>query len=163
MTSLPRLHSDHKTRATRILQVFLQKSALSPGKLSSCCPAEESCTSRKAPQWPINRNCSLNLTGHHPRQLRRPGWRPSSLWKALNPPLQFRLPLLSHWKVLHAFAAKMGQQALMVLFEESLQNAWDWAVPPSWLRCISLGKPFTEYYSCLCAGGGDTNMSKLSS
>lgn len=83
MTSLPRLYFDHKTIATQILQVLLQKIEASSGKLCSCCPAEECCWSHKPPQWPINRNCSLNLPRHHPCQSRRPGWRPFSFSKGL--------------------------------------------------------------------------------
>lgn len=69
------------------------------GKVASCCLAVEFCYSHKAPQWPINCNCSLNLPQHHPCQSRHPGWRPSSFSKglkstpAISAPFQWTLSL----------------------------------------------------------------------
>lgn len=177
MTSLPRLSSAHKTKVTEIFQVFLWKGMAYPEKGSLCCPAEECCWSHKAPQWPINRNCSLNSLRHHPCQSRHVGWQPFSFSKALNPPLQFQLSTskLSHWKVLHA-SAKTGQElALMVLFWETLQNAWDWAVPPSLLLVLHqsrgrlvddppqrmLRKSLTHYQSYLVSNSGNINKFML--
>lgn len=151
MTSLPRLYFDHKTIATQILQVLLQKIMRPLENFAHVAPQRNAVgpinlhndQSTVIVAW-IYRGTTLaslgGLAGGH-----------FLFRKALNPPLQFQPPFseLCHWKVLHASTAiTVREWSLMGLFREPLQNAWDWAVPPSSLCYTNLEVPSLE----LCWG-----------
>lgn len=146
-----------KTRATQILRVSVQRSTASPGKLSSWCPRRGMLL---APVKLHNDQSTVIVAWiYHGTTLASLGSLTLAFSKALNPSLQFQLPFseLSHWRV----SAKTGRdRALMLLFQERLLNAWDWASPPSSMCHIGLEVPLQKvcwgnHRACLALDGGN--------